>query len=503
MKKLDEEEGAGMKNEKKILKWIILFFVGMMVLGIVSRAADSVTVPKVQVQSPSRDSLTFQLSGEGKLTADKEKIVFLPAGGKLVSFSAVGQQVKKGDTLAVFDTEDLKEKKKECEAEIEKQELAIQQETLSGIPAAQTREQDTAERTVSQINEKLQAAQEELKQLQEKYDVLLNTEQEKQEKEKQEQEKQEQEQEKQEQEKQKQEKDEQENAGSQDSSYEEEKAEMKAQVQAAQDKVDSLKESLQAAQDALSDAKKNDANTAENNERQKTLSDLSIESMQIDLKQKKEELKEIKELLSESGKIKASAAGTVLEAPLTTGMQTSGQEYLVIGTGSGRFTANVEAEDAAYLSKGDEVSLTPKGTQESLKGTIEEIQNITDTQDSDDSGQDSADLDEQVRMIVKLEKNNLVIGTAMSFKIVKESESSYDTVIPLAALREDSQGKYVLILREEETVLGTEWVTARVMVTILDKDDSNAAVDSALMSDDQIIIGSSKSIQEGDRVRVE
>lgn len=490
-----------MKNEKTILKWIVLFFVGMMVLGIVSRAADSVTIPKVQVQSPSRDSLTFQLSGEGKLTAEKEKIVFLPAGGKLVSFSAVGQQVKKGDTIAVFDTGDLKEKKKECEAEIEKQELAIRQETLSGIPAAQTREQDAAERTVSQINEKLQAAEKELDQAQARYDALIN---------------------KQEAARKKAQQEnaeagqagsdantagdmsgKQENTGNKDASYEEEKAEMKAQVQAAQDKVDSLKESLQAAQDALSDAKKNDANTAENNERQKTLSDLSIESMQIDLKQKKEELKEIKELLSESGKIKASAAGTVLEAPLTTGMQTSGQEYLVIGTGSGRFTANVEAEAAVYLSKGDEVSLTPKGTQEPLKGTIEEIQNITDTQDSDDSGQDSAGSDEQVRIIVKLEKNDLFIGTAMSFKIAKESESSYDTVIPLAALREDSQGKYVLILREEETVLGTEWVTARVMVTILDKDDSNAAVESALMSDDQIIIGSSKSIQEGDRVRVE
>lgn len=476
-----------MKGEKKILKWILLFFTGMMVLGIVSRAADSVTVPKVQVQSPSRSTLNFQISGEGKLTAEKEKLVFLPSGGKLISFAAAGQSVKKGDVIAVFDTKDLREKKKACETEIEKQELAIEQETLNGTPSAQTREQDRAERTVSQIREKLQAAEKELNQTQEKYHTFLN----KQESEKKEESGKG---------KSRQETDEEQSENPNSSDVEEE--ELKAQVQAAQDKVDSLKESLQEAQDAWEDAKKNDANTEANNEKQKKLSGLSIESMRIDLKQKKKEWEEINKLLEESGKVKATASGVVLEASLTIGMQTSGQEYLVIGTGNDRFTANVEPEEAVYLEAGDEVILTSKGTQKSLKGTIQEIQTGT-ILENDSSGQESSDSGDKTQMLVKLEKNDLAIGTIMTYKIVKESESNYDTVIPLTALREDSQGKYVLILRQEQTVLGIEWITAKVAVTILDQDFSNAAVESALMSDDQIITGSSKSIQEGDRVRME
>lgn len=522
-----------MKGEKKILKGIILFFAGMMVLGMVSRAADSVTVPKVQVQSPSRDSLTFQVSGEGKITAEKEKVVFLPEGGKLVSFAAVGQQVKKGDTIASFDVEDLKKKREACKAEIEKQELAIQQETLSGTPSAQTREQDAAERTVSQTSEKLQAAKEERNRLQNEYDALLKKQEAAKQKAKQEtagnqetvkeqEDTQQQEMVRnqetakeqtdsreqettQKQETQKQETpQEQSNIQQQDLAYEEEKNELKAQIQAAQDKVDSLEDSLQSARDALSDAKKNDANTEENNEKQKNLSELSIESMQIDLKQKNEELEQIEALLSKSGKVEASEEGIVMEASLTTGAQTTGQEYLVIGSGNESFTADVERKAAAYLSEKDEVTFTMKGSQEPLKGTIEKIQNnAEDSRENSDAEQDSGNSDEKVRILVKLEKNNLPIGTALEFKITKESETNYDTIIPIAALREDNQGKYVLILRQEETVLGTEWIASRVKVTLLDQDDSKAAVESALLSDDQIIIGSNKSIQEGDRVRVE
>ena len=56
-------------------------------------------------------------------------------------------------------------------------------------------------------------------------------------------------------------------------------------------------------------------------------------------------------------------------------------------------------------------------------------------------------------------------------------------------------------MEERQTVLGNEKMARRVNVTVSDSNDSKAAVEGALQSQDQVITGSTKNIVEGDRVR--
>ena len=59
-----------------------------------------------------------------------------------------------------------------------------------------------------------------------------------------------------------------------------------------------------------------------------------------------------------------------------------------------------------------------------------------------------------------------------------------------------------MVIRKQNSVLGTEWVTARVDITVKDRDSQMMCVESALTYADQVITGSNKAISEGDRVRI-
>ena len=148
--------------KKKAWKWILIFFAGMLAFTIISRAADSVTIPRVKTQMPGKGSLSFSAEGEGTIAAENEQIIFFPAGGKPSEIISAGAEVKRGDTLLRFDMDALKEKAEAENAELKKLELAKKQEALGAGADAQIKEQDAAGRTVSRINEQLDKARGEL-----------------------------------------------------------------------------------------------------------------------------------------------------------------------------------------------------------------------------------------------------------------------------------------------------------------------------------------------------
>ena len=61
----------------------------------------------------------------------------------------------------------------------------------------------------------------------------------------------------------------------------------------------------------------------------------------------------------------------------------------------------------------------------------------------------------------------------------------------------------MLVIRRQNSVMGTEWVTARIDINVKDRDSKMMNVESALTYSDQVITSSNKAIAEGDRVRIE
>lgn len=458
----------------KLGSWrlIPLFFIVMLVCTILSRAADSVTIPRVKTENIKSGILSFQLEGEGIISGEQEEMVFLPENGRVLSLTEPGTKVKTGDILARFDKKDLEKKRDSCQAELRKLEITLEQEILNGEPAAVTRESEGAEQNVSKIQAQLQKIQAELEEKQKEYEQQSTG-----------------------------------TEGLKEGSSKEEKQKMKGEIQALKEEKENLEQSLSQAQELLETAKKNDADTESNNRKQQKLSELSRQSIQIDIDEKKKELEELEELIKHDGSFCSPVDGTVTEVTATAGMLTGGQEYFKIGSGNTRLTADLNEETAEGLKEKDQINVQSMDGKIEAKGKVISLRQKTSVQNS--SGQsdnvtasDGERMAGQWELEAELEENELTIGSGVYFQAVRESKE-YKSILPMAAIREDSEGKYVLILEEQDSILGKEMAAARVTVKILEKDSSSVAVESVLTKEDAVIVGSNKTIKAGDRVREE
>ncbi len=97
--------------------------------------------------------------------------------------------------------------------------------------------------------------------------------------------------------------------------------------------------------------------------------------------------------------------------------------------------------------------------------------------------------------------NPEIAGKKAKVTIKKES-GQYDTIIPVAALRKDSLGYYVLVLKEEDSILGNGYAAYRMSVELLNSDEEYCAV-KGLPADETVITASTSVISGGSRVYYE
>lgn len=85
-------------------------------------------------------------------------------------------------------------------------------------------------------------------------------------------------------------------------------------------------------------------------------------------------------------------------------------------------------------------------------------------------------------------------------KITTSKDSpQYDALIPAEALRKDSVGYYVLVLHEDDSVLGDGYVAHRMSVDLLDSDETYCAV-RGLPTDEIVIVSATSEITDGSKV---
>ncbi len=139
------------------------------------------------------------------------------------------------------------------------------------------------------------------------------------------------------------------------------------------------------------------------------------------------------------------------------------------------------------MAAGDEIQVTVQGETKAQTLEIERI------------GQD-----EEGRYVwyAPLGGNAYRVGTGVAYRYSRKSENSYETLLPLTALRESGGSSYVLTAEMKPGILGESYTAVKVNVTVLEKDDYSVAVETNLSKDAKIITESSKYVKEGDRVRL-
>ncbi len=214
---------------------------------------------------------------------------------------------------------------------------------------------------------------------------------------------------------------------------------------------------------------------------------------QISYDQMELTLRTLEALQEAGGEITAPVDGVVTECAIRTGGKTSDTAALLLADLSKgtRFSGSVTEEQSQYIAVGDTVTLKALSSNK-------EYRDLTVATLSPQEGSEGG-----YQVTVQMTGNGLPLGAGARLRAVRKS-GSYRCCVPLSALHVDAQNRpYVLVAEEVNTVLGTEVQARAVSVTVLEKNGISAALEEGdLHSDQQIIVSSDRPVEGGSRVRV-
>ena len=85
---------------------------------------------------------------------------------------------------------------------------------------------------------------------------------------------------------------------------------------------------------------------------------------------------------------------------------------------------------------------------------------------------------------------------------VGQQSANYDTIVPNSAVREDNNGKFILVVETRSSPLGNRYYATRVDVEVLASDDTQSAVRGGLYGSEFVITTSTSPIEAGQLVRL-
>ena len=258
-----------------------------------------------------------------------------------------------------------------------------------------------------------------------------------------------------------------------------------------------------AAQDAkkLADAQAYKAETEAELTKATNARDATVKSIQAEL-----ELKEIQKTMDEAqakveelekaekgATVKSPITGTVVSVTYNAGDTTSSDTVGAVIQPEGKgmtvsFTCT--KEQAQMLKVGQEAKPQNEWAYSEFKATLVSI-----TTDSADTSGGSK--------ILKFEIQSPEVEAGDNVQLtIGENTKSYDLTVPNNAVREDNNGKFILIVSSKESPLGNRYIATRVDVQVLDSDDLLTAISGPLSGYEYVITTTTKPVAAGMQVRL-
>ena len=252
-----------------------------------------------------------------------------------------------------------------------------------------------------------------------------------------------------------------------------------------------LQAQLNTATAALTDA--NTALTSATNDQKKVTDKISGEvtiasayKTMTDLQEEVEKL----QAKSIGTEITSPISGTVTDISVTAGTTVNANDVMM----------TIQPENKAYVLQ---FSVTENQAKKVRVGDTAEI--LNNWYGNDVSAVVSAirkDPQNRSNSIIICEmKGDVSVGDSYTLSIGEQS-SNYDTIVPTSAIREDSNGKFILIIESKSTPLGNRYYARRVDVDVITSDDTKSAVTGALEGYEYVITTTTKPIKENEQVRL-
>ena len=458
---------------------ILLFFlVGIAVLTVVSRAADSFMIPQVSIASPEEMKLKYPLEIEGRIMPKRSRGVYCQENLRIAHVNVRADDiVKKGDLLFSIDSKNLQAAIQQTAQEMQKLDLQIKdleqswhsQSSKHALALNRAKEDYDDISNISEAS--VNAAYQEWENAKNEFALHDSRKP---------------------------------NQSASDSSQNDpslrdisnsdasQENPMDAWAQKRAELEQLCQEKEKQYQDALA-AKHNDLKTAARqieDASQPLAKDHSAALLQIEKADLAHTLEELQKLSQAGGSIYSEYDGQVLECSISTGSLVSSDPVIILGDFSQPFQFEGVVSDA-----GEQLPIVT-GTEGTLKmqkdaAMLEHVKITSISREEEEKFRITADLD------------SYEISTAQEavFHVERESRT-YPCCIPLSSLYSRTSGDFVIKIQETSTILGRQATAEYVPITCLEKNGQYAAVEGNLSSQDFIIVDASKTIKEGDRIRI-
>lgn len=223
---------------------------------------------------------------------------------------------------------------------------------------------------------------------------------------------------------------------------------------------------------------------------------LAQQSEDLDMKAAEERLEKQRELVdklqnsNDLKEVKSKDAGVVSQIDFKAGDSVTADVPL----------AKIQLAESGYIVT---VQVTKAQANLIRVGNEATIENIWDDDVSATVKSIKADPENpnQNMMITFEVKGNVSIGQNLALS-VGEKSNRYDAVVPNNAVREDSKGKFVLVVTVKGTPLGNRYKVKRADVEVLASDDSYTGLQGGVYEGDNVVTNSSQPLEEGMQVRL-
>jgi biotin carboxyl carrier protein len=244
---------------------------------------------------------------------------------------------------------------------------------------------------------------------------------------------------------------------------------------------------------ALSDAERRHTNIAEDYAEASSdiLNELSFISQVEKIDAKKAEIEELREK-SVGGEVVAPIAGTVsMIAHVAGDSMQMGDTVATIQPAGRGFTASfsVTNEQASRVQVGDPAEVSTGWWWSDLAVVLTGI-----APDPNNPGQ---------RRILNFSVSGSDIQAGQQVNIsVGQRSVNYDLTVPNSAIREDSNGKFILIIETRSTPLANRYYASRVDVNVIVEDDNNSAISAGIFPYEYVITTATRPVAVGQQIRL-
>lgn len=190
--------------------------------------------------------------------------------------------------------------------------------------------------------------------------------------------------------------------------------------------------------------------------------------------------------------IEAPISGTITSVTVKAGDEAQPDTALVTMQPEGKGFAmsfSVTNDQAKRLSVGDKADLVNSWRYSDMDITLASIK-----PDTTDPGQKKL-------LTFDITGDEVTPGQSLNVSVGQKS-ANYDLIVPNSAIREDSNGKFILIVESKSSPLGNRYVATRVDVEVLASDDTQSAVSGALYGSEFVITTSTQPVEAGKLVRL-